>query len=478
VRGLPPELVLPLDRTLPAPLAVQLADGLRDAAARGDLRVGHRVPSTRALADELGVSRTVTAAAYDQLVAEGWLGPRRGAGTYVLATSHVSDLRGYRPKDRSRGEAGTDLRPGAPCTAVLDRRAWRRAWRRAGDLEPAARPEHAGVPAYRDAVARLLLHHRGLAAAPDDVLATAGTTDGFAELVALLATHHGRPPRVAIEDPGYLRAVAVLRDAGAEVLGVGVDDEGLRVDEVPPGVDAVYLTPAHQYPLGARLPVARRAALVARARDEGLLLVEDDYDGELRYDVAPLPLLAGLAPDVTVHLGTASKVLTPSLGAGWMVAPPAWRDRVLARRRATSVRPAPAGQHVVAALHADGALARHLARLRRELAARRARVVDAVAAAGHGVRGDRAGAHLVVDLPDRAAEETVVDAAAADGVHLGPLGAHHLDPAGPRGHGVLVGWAGPAGDELDDALAVLTRVLAGVAPGPPGRRGSAPCPIT
>jgi len=460
VRGLPPELVLPLDRDRPAPLAVQLADGLRDAATRGVLRVGHRVPSTRALADELGISRTVTAAAYDQLVAEGWLGPRRGAGTYVLATSYVRDLPGYSREDHAHSEL-IDLRPGAPCTAVLDRRAWRRAWRRAGDLEPAARPEHAGVPAYRDAVARLLLHHRGLAAAPDDVLATAGTTDGFAELVALLAAHHGRPPRVAVEDPGYLRAVAVLRDAGAEVVGVGVDDEGLRVEDVPAGVDAVYLTPAHQYPLGARLPVARRAALVARARDEGLLLVEDDYDGELRYDVAPLPLLAGLAPDVTVHLGTTSKVLTPSLGAGWMVAPPAWRDRVLARRRATSVRPAPAGQHVVAALHADGALARHLARLRRELAARRVRVVDAVAAAGHRVRGDRAGAHLVVDLPDRAAEVSVVDDAAADGVQLGPLGTHHLDPAAPRAHGVLVGWAGPAGDELDEALAVLTRVLRG-----------------
>jgi GntR family transcriptional regulator/MocR family aminotransferase len=457
VRGLPPELVLPLERSAPTPLAVQLADGLRAAAARGVLRVGHRVPSTRALAEELGVSRTVTAAAYDQLVAEGWLGPRRGAGTYVLATSHVRDLLSYSSEDHARG--GVDLRPGAPCTEVLDRRAWRRAWRRAGDLEPAARPEHAGVPAYRDAVARLLLHHRGLAATPDDVLATSGTTDGLAEVVALLAADRGRPPRVAVEDPGYLRATALLRDAGAEAVGVGVDDEGLRVEAVPAGVDAVYLTPAHQYPLGARLPVARRTALVARARDEGLLLVEDDYDGELRYDVAPLPLLAGLAPDVTVHLGTTSKVLTPSLGAGWMVAPPAWRERVLARRRCTGVRPAPAGQQVVAALHADGALARHLARLRRELAARRARVVDAVAAAGHTVRGDRAGAHLVVPLPDPAAEGAAVDEAARAGVHLTPLGPCHLDPTAPRSCGVLVGWAGPTAAELDDALARLADVL-------------------
>ncbi|MDD7941196.1 PLP-dependent aminotransferase family protein [Actinomycetospora lutea] len=456
MRGVSPELALPLDRAAATPLAVQLAEGLRAAVARGALRVGERVPSTRALADELGVSRTVTAAAYDQLVAEGWLGPRRGAGTYVLATAHVSELRGHSPEVRSHG-GGVDLRPGSPCVAVLDRQAWRRAWRRAGDREPAARPEPAGVPAYREAVARLLLHHRGLAATPDDVLATSGTTDGFAEIVAVLRTHLGRAPRVVVEDPGYGRATALLQDAGAVVVGVGVDDEGLRVADVPAGVDAVYLTPAHQYPLGARLPVARRAELVARARAEGLLLVEDDYDGELRYDVAPLPLLAGLAPDVTVHLGTTSKILTQTLGAGWMVAPPPWREAVLARRQATSVRPAPAGQQVVAALHADGALARHLARLRRELAARRTRVVDAVAAAGHTVRGDRAGAHLVVPLPDRAAEDALVAAAARAGVRVGGLAEYHLGPGTVSG--VLVGWAGPTAAELDGALATLAEVL-------------------
>ena len=468
MRGLPPELALPLDRATPTPLATQLADGLRAAAASGALRVGERVPSTRVLAGELGVSRTVTAAAYDQLVAEGWLGPRRGAGTYVLATSHVSEVPGYSRELHSRGTDLLDLRPGAPCLAVLDRQAWRRAWRHAGDREPAPRPEHAGVPAFRDAVARLLLHHRGLAATPGDVLATAGTTDGFAEVVAVLRARTGRAPRVAVEDPGYLRATEVLRDAGATVVGVGVDDEGLRVDDLPAGLDAVYLTPAHQYPLGARLPVARRTALAERARDEGLLLVEDDYDGELRFDVAPLPLLAGLAPDVTVHLGTTSKILSPTLGAGWMVAPPAVRDAVLERRRRTGVRPAPAGQQVVAALHADGALARHLARLRRELGARRARVVDAVTATGHAVRGDRAGAHLLVPLPDRAVERATVDAAARAGLQVGGIGEHHLDPDVPGAAcGVLVGWAGPSTAELDDALVRLADVLA-------GRTGSSP----
>jgi GntR family transcriptional regulator/MocR family aminotransferase len=466
-RSLPPDLALALDRAGAIPLSVQLADALRAAAGSGSLRVGERVPATRALAVELGVSRTVTAAAYDQLVAEGWLGPRRGSGTYVLAAPAATPSPGGAPVDAvpDHPEPADDLRPGSPCVAVLDRRAWRRAWRRAGDREPAGRPEHAGVPAYREAVAGLLLHHRGLDVGPGSVLATAGTTDGFAEVVAVLGAAAGRPLRVAVEDPGYRRAVGVLRTAGAEIVAVPVDDEGLDVAAVPTGVDLVWVTPAHQYPLGARLSVARRGALVARARAEGFLVVEDDYDGELRYDVAPLPLLAALAPDAVVHLGTTAKILTPSLGAGWLVAPPAVRESVLARRRATGVRPSPAGQLVVAALHADGGLARHLARLRRELAGRRARVVAAVGASGHAVRGDRAGAHLVVPLPDATTERAVVAAAAALGLVVDDLGAHHLDPEDDarRVHGVLVGWAAPPTAALDAAVSRLGTALARVA---------------
>ena len=156
--------------------------------------------------------------------------------------------------------------------------------------------------------------------------------------------------------------------------------------------------------------------LVDRARAEGFVVIEDDYDGELRYDVAPLPVLAALAPDVVVHLGTASKIATPTLGVGWMVAPPALREDVLATRRTTGTRPAPAGQDVLAQWARDGALGRHLARLRRELGARRRLVVEAVTGAGHEVLGDRAGAHLVVPLASAADEQEVVARAAAAGL--------------------------------------------------------------
>nr|WP_218891119.1 PLP-dependent aminotransferase family protein [Actinomycetospora corticicola] len=452
-----------MDRTAATPLAVQVADGLRAAALDGRLRVGDRVPATRTLARELGVSRTVTAAAYDQLVAEGWLGARHGAGTFVLAAPPGARRASVpAPDDRnatsSSSADATDLRPGAPCLEVLDPASWRRAWRRAGDLPPSDRPEYAGVPAFRAAVGEHLLRHRGLVGA--GVLATAGATAGFGELVAVLTRRLGRPPRAGIEDPGYRRAVGVLRAAGAEVTPLAVDAEGLVVGNLPPGLDLVYVTPAHQYPLGGRLPVARRAALVERARAEGFWLVEDDYDGELRYDVAPLPVLAALGPDVVVHLGTAGKIATPGLGVGWMVAPPALAADLLALRRATGTRPAPAGQQVFAAWVHDGGCGRHLARLRRELGVRRGLVVDAVRTAGHEVLGDRAGAHLVVPLPMGPVEREVVAAAWEVDVVVDGLAAHHLGAAGVSG--ILVGWAAPSRVELEAALGRLGGVLAGV----------------
>ncbi|MCO7221755.1 PLP-dependent aminotransferase family protein, partial [Klenkia sp. PcliD-1-E] len=366
----PPVVV---DRSSRVPLAVQLADGLRGAAG---LRPGDRLPSTRDLARALGVSRTVTAAAYDQLLAEGWVAGRRGVGTFVVGGA-VPAAGPARPVVVPAPPA-VDLQPGAPCTEVLDRAAWRRAWRRAGDRDPDPGYDPAGDPALRTAVVDHLLRHRGLPADPADVLATAGTSAAVAELAGLL----GPGARVGVEDPGYRRAVGALRAAGAEAVPLPVDDDGLVVDAVPRGLDAVYCTPAHQFPLGGRLPAARRTALVHRARTEGFVVWEDDYDGELRYDVAPLPLLAALAPDVVVHLGTASKVLTPTLGLGWLVAPPAVRDQLLERRTATGQRPARAGQRVFAELAASGDLARHLRRLRRELAARRDLVRAAVTAAG------------------------------------------------------------------------------------------------
>ena len=261
---------------------------------------------------------------------------------------------------------------------------------------------------------------------------------------------------VAVEETGYQRAVQAFVRAGMRVVGVPIDGEGLRTDLVPPGARLVYCSPAHQYPMGCRMSASRRVELTELARRRDMLVVEDDYDGELRYDVAPLPLLASLAPDVVVHLGTTSKILTPTLGAGWMVAPPPVTQAVLEHRELTGTRPSPAGQHVVVELARHGDLGRHLRRLRRELSDRRTILVEAFARAGVRVLGDDAGAHLVVPLATAEGERETIAAGKRSGVLLDGLARHFAST--PTAHGVLVGYAGCSRTELAECVPTLVEL--------------------
>jgi len=448
-------LPISLDRDADTPLAVQLADALREAAATGHLRGGDRLPSTRALADRLQVSRTVTSAAYEQLHAEGWIAGRHGSGTYVTTSP---------PGDRPVGGAVfgeehepaelLDLTPGVPWAEGLDKAAWRRAWRAGGDAPPLFKAHRAGLVEYRAAVSEHLLRHRGLAAGTDSVLATGGTTAAVVELAAAVLSSGDV---VAVEEPGYQRAVQAFRHAGLHVVGVPVDGEGLRPDAVPPGVRAVYCSPAHQYPMGSRMSASRRVELVERARAENMLLIEDDYDGELRFDVAPLPLLAALAPDVVAHLGTTSKILTPTLGAGWMVAPPSVTSAVLQYRERTGSRPSPAGQRVLVELARNGDLGRHLRKLRRELSERRSMLSSALTEAGIPLLGDDAGAHLVVPFDSAETERARLAEAVSQGIRMDGLARHFAGT--PTAHGAAIGYAGCSREALHGALDTLVGLL-------------------
>ncbi|MQA14131.1 MAG: aminotransferase class I/II-fold pyridoxal phosphate-dependent enzyme [Pseudonocardiaceae bacterium] len=460
-----PDLPLALDRESSRPLAAQLADGLRAAAHSGALRVGDRLPSTRALARTLGLSRTVTAAAYDQVNAEGWIAGWHGSGTFVVAAPAEPvqpARRALSPRSPATDPGGPDLRPGTPWSAALRTAAWRRAWRAAADAAPLDRPVRAGVADFRSAVAEHLLRHRGLSVEPSAVLATGGTTAALGELASSVLAPGDV---VVVEEPGYPRAAGALRAAGLRVLPTPVDAEGLVVAELPGEARAVYCTPSHQFPLGARMPADRRLELVRWARERGAWVIEDDYDGELRHDGAPLPLLASLGPDIVVHLGTTSKILTPTLGVGWMVAPGALTAAVCDHREATGTGPAPAGQRVLVELARTGDLGRHLRRVRRELLGRRDLLTGALRPAGLGVLGDRAGAHLVVPLPSATAERDAVDAAARGGIALDSLARCHIDVA--AWHGLILGYAAPdTRDELAAAMASLVPLLARTGGGP------------
>lgn len=452
------ELPLRVDRASARPLADQVAAQLREAALSGQLRIGERLPSTRKLAASLRVSRTVTAAAYDQLHAEGWISGRRGAGTFVAAVPAGSGCAPAAPRVELEPEEPppvADLRPGSPWVAGIRSDVWRRAWRAAGDAAASGDQVRAGLPGFRQVVAEHVLRHRGLVVEPSMVLATAGTSAAVQEFARAVL-----PPGavVAVEEPGYQRAVGALRAAGLTVMAVPVDRDGVVVAGLPASVHAVYCTPAHQFPLGGTLPAGRRIELVAWARERGAWIIEDDYDGDLRYDVAPLPLLASLGPDVVVHLGTTSKIFTPTLGCGWLVAPAEVTTAVTLLRNDTGTGPSAAGQRVFTAVAGGGDLARHLRRVRTELAARRQLVVAALTGAGQDVVGDRAGAHIVVPLPDTDTEGRLVAAARDHGLLVDGLGRYFAGR--PYRAGLVIGYAAPRDrDVLSAGLEVIVALL-------------------
>ena len=465
------DLPLVMDRS--RPLASQIVIQLRDAVGSGVLLAGERLPSTRDLAATLGVSRTVVTTAYAQLFAEGWLEGRHGSGTYVAdvtpapalpasgvdcvidAAPAVPDAQSStRSRDASSpgatgGRELIELPTGIPWAAGIDPAMWRRAWRQAGSRPPSFWPDSCGAPELRVALSHYLRRSRGLAVTPDHILVTRGVSSGL----SLLASALIRPgDKVGVEEPGYEGARKVLSRAGAHVVACPVDGSGVIPDKLPADLRLLYVTPAHQYPLGGRLPVTRRQALIAWARSAGAVLVEDDYDGEFRYDVAPLPALYSMDPEVVVYLGTTSKILTPVFGIGWLAASPALVRLLSEKRREVSDRVAEPVQHALLAMLASGDLERHIRRMRLEYARRRA-----VLTTLPGTRGDSAGLHVVLELPaDRSAAD-FAKAAAARGVGLSTVDRYYAGP--PAINGVVLGYGATPLTQVRRAAAALLPLL-------------------
>ena len=362
----------------------------------------------------------------------------------------------------------TDLQPGISWAEGIEPAVWRRAWRHAGTHLPSRWPDPHGLPELRAEIAAYLRRSRGLAVTPAHVLVTQGVSSGLALLADALLTHGDR---AGIEEPGYATGREVLHRAGARIVPCRVDAHGIVPEELPGDLKLLYTTPAHQYPLGGRLPVNRRQALIAWARSTGALVVEDDYDSEFRYDVGPLPALHSMDPGVIVYLGTASKVLATAFGAGWLVAPPELVDRLAALRPRIGNRIPEAVQHAVLALLRSGDLERHVRKMRLEYARRRAALVDGLthadrdAANGHRTSarvpfrllGDTAGLHVVLELPGDYPAERLVDAAAARGVAVYPLDRYFAGP--PTMSGVILGYGTATLPQVRRAAAELAELL-------------------
>jgi GntR family transcriptional regulator / MocR family aminotransferase len=479
-----------LDRGALVPLTAQLSGQLREAVRDGRIDAGERLPSTRALAQALGVSRTVVTEAYAQLYAEGWLEGRHGSGTYVAEGASsgtgapgVSDAAGAErlagrpgrspavrlpgpraPRLRRAGQAGSpviDLKPGVPWAGGIDRAAWRRAWRRAGHAEVTAAPppvaDPRGLPELRAVLTGYLRRSRAVSCSADDIIVTRGVAGGLDLLAAALL----RPgDRAGVEEPGWPAARSILAARGIRVVPCKVDDHGLVADALPNGLRLVYTTPAHQTPLGGRLPVPRRQALLAWARRNGALVVEDDYDSEFRYDVAPLPALHSLDPGVVAYLGTTAKTLTPELGIGWLVAPQEVLSAVKDVRVSLAERTSVALQHATVSLIESGDLERHVRRMRHEYARRRSAIIGVLGKLPSPARmlGDTAGMHVVLELP---AEVTgaAAEAAEARGVAVTKLDRYFSFPDRASLHGLMLGYGGVTLPELIRGCEILREII-------------------
>ncbi|MGH3165118.1 MAG: PLP-dependent aminotransferase family protein, partial [Trebonia sp.] len=327
-------------------------------------------------------------------------------------------------------------------------------------------------PALRAGLADYLRRSRALNVTPDNLLVTRGVANGLAAIAAAVI----RPgDRVGVEEPGYPSAREVLRRAGAEVIPCPVDEHGVIPEEMPDGLRLLYVTPAHQYPLGGRLPVARRQLLTSWARTTGALIIEDDYDGEFRYDVGPLPALYGMDPDVVIYLGTTSKILTPVLGVGWLVARPDLVSLLARRRTEISERVPEPAQHALLELITSGDLEKHVRRMRLEYARRRDVLMPLP-----GLRGDTAGMHVVLELPEDCPAGEVVAAAAERGLALSTADRYYVGPA--TLNALVIGYGGISLAKLRRAVAQLRPLLAGpergrgagVRPRSGGPRGALP----
>ncbi|TXG92791.1 PLP-dependent aminotransferase family protein [Rhodococcus rhodnii] len=410
-----PVIAVPVLTDGPGPLPRRIADAVIEQIRTGVLGEGDVVPSTRSLAAALAVSRTAVVAAFDELTAAGWVDARAGSGTHVAPGARAAALThaGTRspdpgttppaPPDPTPGPPRFDLVPGRPDASLVDGPSWRRAWRRAAAAPIRDEVEAGGSAELRTALAQHLRRTRAVVASPDDIVVVPGVG---AALRVLVRAAELDGAAVAFEDPGYRRARLTLTRAGARPRPVRVDHDGLDPSLLEPGDRAVYCTPAHQYPTGGRMPVARRAALIADARRHGRLVVEDDYDGEFRYDVAPLPALRATdgGADCVAYVGTASKILSPALRLAWIVVPTGLRERVLAATHECAEVSAEPNGTALAAFIESGALVAHLARAGRVYAARRAAFVAALRAADpQGVltiEGIDAGLHVVVRYPE------------------------------------------------------------------------------
>ena len=465
------------------PLFQQIYNGLRKAILSGAFQRGQKLPSTREVAEQLGISRTVVLLAYDQLLAEGFTVGRSGSGTYVSADVNVR--RSTRAEESaklslsrfgssaaaawSRMTFAQSSTPSLPYDFVYGRsdletfpfEMWRRMLLRCARRAPVSELDYgpaAGNVALKEAIATHLLRSRAVICDPSQVLVVNGSQQAL-DLIARVLIERG--DRVAIEDPSYQGTREVLRAAGVRLLPVAVDHDGLDPDRLPASARAAFVTPSHQFPTGAILPLARRLALLDWAKRKSAVIVEDDYDGEFRYEGQPLESLQGLDREGRViYIGTFSRTVFSSLRIGYLITPRRLVPAFTAAKWLCDRHTATLDQETLAEFIASGMYERYLRRVRRRNAARREVLLEALHTDLRDrvdVTGDGAGAHVVLWPKHRISEDSVTASAAAQGVRVYGISGYFLRKSSRTG--ILLGYSRMKETAIREGIRRLGKVL-------------------
>lgn len=470
---------LTLDDQSPLSLNRQICSQIRALILRGDLRAGHRLPSTRQLGKELGVARSTVLDAYDQLLAEGYLESRGGSGTSVAQGMRPQPQLQEEPAAREQAPAleGKNCDPpglvnfqsGIPALEHFPVVEWGRLYRQCCESLPATALRYnspAGVHELREAVAGWLLRMRGLRADPGQIMITTGATQGLRLVARLLS----RPDALAlVEDPVHRGLVEVIARAGYEVEGIAADAQGMDTaqlhclpDDRVARCAFVYVTPSHQYPTGGILSAPRRQALVDFAHNRNCMLVEDDYDGEFRFEGTPISALRELAPERVIYIGSFSKILAPALRIGFAVVPASLVPRWVEEKQFTDVHTDALTQRTLASFITSGALERHIWKMCKLYKHKRLFLLQCLKeqfGSGYTASGQAAGLHMVAEFPGIQFTDSVLAIMRAHGVRAVPVEHHALCCDGTHAHRLILGYAHLSEQAIERGVTALHAAL-------------------
>lgn len=439
------EMPLLLDFESNEPLYMQIRNGIKDAILCHKLKPGSKLPSTRELAKTLNVSRIVTIAAYEELHAQGYIESRQGSGTHVV---HLPSVKTHAEKqNRIRNERipfKISFEPGYPDAAAIQPATWKKTWRHMSSDPITNRRNEQGDADLRESLCSYIARTRGFTTQSDNIIITSGTF----QALDLIALSYNKDPRIGLENPGYKRAQNIFLDRNFDLFPLSVNQQGLIINDLPKKLPLLYVTPSHQYPLGGTMPVANRLKLLKWAKENNAYIIEDDFDSEFRYDIAPVPALKSLdTHDRVIYIGTFSKILNADLHLGYIIPPATLAPALLdLKKRGYDLSPWP----VQRALHHMirlGELEKHIRRMRLIYARRRQILKTTLSNLPNGFElvGEQAGLHSVLLFPSRRRVDKAIKFCAQRNVEVVSLADYHFDSAAQ--HGLVLGYS-----HLDETL--------------------------